>query len=62
MKAFVNKSNNIHQRLGGLPPFRREIRNLLQRQDVVNMVGTQSVFHIPSDFKMFQLVLLRLPA
>ena len=62
MKAFGNKSNNIHQRLGGLAPFGREMRNLLQRQDIINLVGTQSLFHIPSDFKMIQLDLLSLPA
>ena len=50
MKAFGDKSYNVHQRLGGLAPLRYEIRNLFERQDVVNLVGTQSLFHIPSDF------------
>ena len=50
MKAFGDKSYNVHQRLGGLAPLRYEIRNLFERQDVVNLVGTQSLVHIPSDF------------
>lgn len=61
MKTFRNQSDDIHEGLGGLAPFGGKIGNFIQRQDIIDLASAQTRFHIPSNLRVVQSVLLRLP-